>query len=81
VTRNTPLLTAVHRRVRIERPPSKLRASIVSERLLDFLLSVHHERPVLRDRFSDGAPLQQQELSLAIPIFDENIPVRDQLDS
>jgi len=44
------------------RPSTELRPAIVSEGLLDFCGSVHHERAVLCDRLADRTALQDQTL-------------------
>src|SRR4051812_7888382 len=55
--RKAALRARMHRRVRAERPAPELRSTIVRERLLDFLLRIHHERAVLRDGLADRSTL------------------------
>ena len=53
---------AGRRRVVRERPAAELRPLVIGERQLQLRARVHDERPVLRHRFGDRPPLQQQDL-------------------
>ncbi len=57
VTREATLRTFVDRGVFGPGPAAEGRELIVAKRGLDFVLVVHHEGPVLRDRLTDGTGL------------------------
>ena len=52
----------MHRILAVPGPAAKLGAAVVHHGLHDFLLRVHHERPVLHHGFGNRPALQQQQL-------------------
>ena len=62
VAREAAAVAPVGRGLIVPRPSAELRGAVVVEGLADLGFGVHDERPVLRDRFTDRTPLQQQRL-------------------
>ena len=56
-------LAIVHGTVGRPRPAAELGALVILEGLLDLGAGVHDERPVLRDRLTNGTGLQEEALS------------------
>ena len=56
------LLSGMYRRVISPRPAAKLGLLIISKCLLEFLVRVHNKRSVVRDRLSDRAAFEKEQL-------------------
>src|SRR5262249_42957185 len=65
VDREPSAVDAVHGIVAVPWPTTELRAPVVGEGLFDLRLRVHHERPVLRDRFVERPRLEHQYLGMS----------------
>ena len=75
MARESPLASRMYGCVVGPRPAAKLRSPVIRERLLQFRTRVHHEGPILRDRFANRLPLQQEDFDRSLSRIDGYWPI------